>query len=409
MTNILFIHQNYPGQYRRLSQHLLGLPEFRIAAIGQKHAPGLPGVMLANYQYDKPQGKSDNPYIRELDNASFNGIGVLSALDLLRKNDFTPDIVFAHPAWGESTYIKDALPKVPLIHFCEFFYRYEGADCNFDPEFPLGGGEIETRMRVRQRNALHLLNIHACDLGVAPTRWQKSVFPDEYQHKIRVLHEGIDVEALRAPAQPSFTLPDGRVLTRDDEVVTYVARNLEPYRGFHVFMRAVQEIQRRRPNCHVLLAGGDDVSYGRRLPGNETWRERMLKEVSIDPSRTHFLGTVPYEQYKALLHVSSAHVYLTYPFVLSWSMLESMAAGCLLIGSDTAPVREILADRKNGLLVDFFSPTQIADRVDEVLEHPNRMAAIRQAAQQHVAHRYHVRDAIAAYRALINEFVACTV
>lgn len=405
MTNILFIHQNYPGQYRRLTHHLLAQPGFRIAAIGQKHAPGMPGVMLANYNYDTPQGKSENPFMRELDNALFNGKGALGALELLKKNGFVPDIVFAHPAWGESIFIKDALPDVPLIHFCEFFYRYEGADCGFDPEFPLGNSDVETRMRVRQRNALHLLNIDACDLGIAPTRWQKSVFPDEYLPKIRVLHEGIDVEALLPPENPQFTLPDGRVLTPADEVVTYVARNLEPYRGFHIFMRAVEEIQRRRPNCHVLLAGGDEVSYGRRLPPPETWRERMLKEVKVDPARTHFLGVLPYNQYKSLLHVSSAHVYLTYPFVLSWSMLESMAAGCLLIGSDTAPVREVITDRHNGLLVDFFSHQAIADRVDEVFAHPDRMAAIRRTAREHVAHRYHVRDAIAAYRALIHEFV----
>ena len=202
MTNILFIHQNYPGQYRRLSHHLLAQPDYRIAAIGQKHAPGLPGVMLANYNYDKPQGKSDNPFMRELDNAMFNGRGVLGGLDLLKQNGFVPDIFFAHPAWGESIFIKDALPNVPLIHFCEFFYRYEGADCGFDPEFPLGSSEVETRMRVRQRNALHLINIDACDLGIAPTRWQKSVFPQEYHSKIRVLHEGIDIEALAPPLVP---------------------------------------------------------------------------------------------------------------------------------------------------------------------------------------------------------------
>jgi glycosyltransferase involved in cell wall biosynthesis len=405
MTNVLFIHQNYPGQYRRLSQHLLSLPDFRVAAIAQKHAPGLPGVMVANYQYDEPKGKSDNPFVRELDNALFNGRGVLECLSLLTKNGFVPDIVFAHPAWGESIFVKDALPDVPLIHFCEFYYRYEGADCGFDPEFPLSAVPLETRMRVRQRNTIHLLNINACDLGIAPTRWQRSVFPAEYLPKIRVLHEGINVDALAPPPNPQIELPDGRVLRAGDEVVTYVARNLEPYRGFHIFMRAVEEIQRRRPNCHVLIVGGDDVSYGRRLPPPETWRSYMLKQVKIDPARTHFLGVVPYQTYLSVLHVSMAHVYLTYPFVLSWSMLESMAAGCLVIGSKTAPVEEVITDRSNGLLVDFFSPKEIADRVDEIAQSPNRMADIRKAARDHVAHRYHLRDALAAYRALINEFV----
>jgi glycosyltransferase involved in cell wall biosynthesis len=195
------------------------------------------------------------------------------------------------------------------------------------------------------------------------------------------------------------------VLTREHEVVTYVARNLEPYRGFHIFMRAVQEICKRRPKAHIAIVGGDGVSYGKHLAGGQTYREKMLTEVSLDPERVHFLGKLPYAKYLSLLQVSSAHIYLTYPFVLSWSMLEAMAAGCLVIGSDTAPVREVLAHGHNGLMVDFFSPMQIADAVDEVLEHPNRMQELRQMARKTVVDRYEVGQSIAGYWQLINGMI----
>ena len=197
-----------------------------------------------------------------------------------------------------------------------------------------------------------------------------------------------------------LTLPDGTVLTKEMEVITYTARGLEPYRGFHVFMRAVEEICRRRPNCHIVITGGDEVRYGKRLPEGQSYREKMLKEVSIDERRVHFLGLVPYDTHLRTLQVSSAHIYLTVPFVLSWSMIEAMAAQCVIIGSATPPVEEVIEDGRNGFLVDFFSPKGIADRVDEVLEHSERMAHLGEAARRDVVERYNVRDKIGEYQGL---------
>ena len=173
-----------------------------------------------------------------------------------------------------------------------------------------------------------------------------------------------------------------------DEVVTYVARNLEPYRGFPVFMRAVEEICRRRPKAHVLIVGADGVSYGRSLPDGQTYREKALSEVEIDPARVHFLGRLSYEQYLKVLQVSAVHVYLTYPFVLAWSMLEAMASECLIVGSETAPVKEVIRDGENGLLVDFYDHLAIADRIDEVLDHEDRMADIRTRARRTIVRGY---------------------
>ena len=318
----------------------------------------------------------------------------------LKRRGFVPDIVVAHAGWGEGLFVKDVLPETRLIGFFEFFYRSTGADVNFDPEYPTG---LDGILRLRTRTAIHLLALEAADAGITPTQWQKSVFPAEYHHKLHVIHEGIDTDRITPLAGCTLALPDGRTLGDRDEVVTYVARNLEPYRGFHIFMSAVEEICRRRPNAHVVIVGGDDVSYGQRLPEGETYRERLLKEVTIDPERVHFLGRIPYDRYLTVLRISSAHVYLTIPFVLSWSMLEAMAAGCVVIGSDTPPVREVIRHGENGLLVDFQKPEAVADAVDYALSAKGQARALRIAARESVQNRYPVTRGIEQYRMLLGE------
>jgi glycosyltransferase involved in cell wall biosynthesis len=266
-------------------------------------------------------------------------------------------------------------PRARIVLYCEFFYRAHGADLGFDPEFP---ATSEKRLRVRVMNAPLLMSLDAADAGVAPTRWQQRQFPPAFASRINVIHEGIDTTRVA---------PGGQ---REEELVTYVSRNLEPYRGFHSFMRAIPEIQRRRPKARIVIVGGDDVSYSPRLPAGDTYRARLLKELEgrIDLSRVQFRGRIPYDEYLALLRASSVHVYLTYPFVLSWSLLEAMACGCLVVASRTAPVEEAIRDGENGLLSDFFSPAAIAARVDEALGRSRELEPLRAAARETVVSRY---------------------
>ncbi len=256
-----------------------------------------------------------------------------------------------------------------------------GPDMGFDPEFPAA---LDDRLRVSTWRAHHLLALEQCDVAITPTQWQKSQFPATYQPKIQVLHEGIATDLLGPDPQAQFTLPNGQVLKAGDPVVTYVARNLEPYRGFHVFMRSLPALLAAHPTCQVLIVGGDEVSYGRAPKDARSWREALLREVNIDTSsetgRVHFLGKLPYAQYRRVLQVSTVHVYLTYPFVLSWSLLEALASGCAVVASDTAPVREVIRHGKNGLLVDFFDESQIVDAVLKVLADPDDIQTMRRAA-----------------------------
>lgn len=357
---------------------------------------------MPNVVYKPSRGvtKGIHHYLAGTESAVLNGQATTRAMEALKKQGFVPDVVIGHAGWGETLYVKDVFPDTKLINYFEFFYHAKGADTNFDPEFPNAADDY---LRIRTKNIVNLLSLSNCDAGISPTQWQRSLYPAEYKPKISVIHEGVDVDTVVENPGASLTLPDGRVLTKDDHVITYVARNLEPYRGFHVFMRAAQEICKRRKDCHIVIVGGDDVSYGKAAADGKSYREHMLSEVDLDLNRVHFLGRVPYPIYLNILQISSAHVYLTVPFVLSWSMLEAMAASCLVIGSDTAPVKEVIEDGKNGLLVDFFSPMDIANRVDEVLDNPDKFKAMRKAAREFITDNYTVKRSIALYMDLLQK------
>ncbi|MGH8602474.1 MAG: glycosyltransferase family 4 protein [Gammaproteobacteria bacterium] len=403
----LFIHQNFPGQFKHLACHMATDPANQIVAVMREYAPGLKDAAydrFARQAYRPARAPTPNihHYVYNIEASVLNGQAVARLLHGLKRKGFTPDVTFAHVGWGEALYFKDVFPDRPLIGYCEFYYRARSVDADFDPEFPI---TEDDHLRIRTRNAVTLLSLDACDKGVSPTNWQKGLFPREYQNKIALIHDGIDVDTAVPNPRATFTLRNGLVLQKDMEIVTFTARNLEPYRGFHVFMRAVEQICRRRPNCHVVISGGDDVSYSARLPEQQTYREKMLGEVSIDPNRVHFIGFLPYADHLNLLQVSTAHVYLTVPFVLSWSLMEAMATECVVIGSDTPPVREVLHHGKNGLLVDFFSPEAIADAVDAAFSHPRRMAHLGAAARRSVAKKYHVNDALVEYRELIEAWI----
>ncbi|MCY1271802.1 PEP-CTERM/exosortase A-associated glycosyltransferase [compost metagenome] len=397
--NLLLIHQNFPGQFRHLALDLLQKSPQQLLAIGRDTAPGLPGVRMLRYRPHRSPSRQTHGYVRAFEDAVLHGQQVARLLLRLKQQGYRPDVILAHPGWGETLYAKEIYPDVPLVHFCEYYYHAEGADAGFDPEFPT---RLDDLSRIRTRNALHLLSLEQCDLAISPTRWQHGLHPKAFHDKIRIAHEGVPLDNLRANFQARLQLPNGNELKAGQPVVTYVARNLEPYRGFHVFMRSIPRILAGNPHAQVVIVGGDEVSYGRPPEGAPNWRTRMLEEVTIDPARVHFLGRLPYSTYLKVLQVSAAHVYLTYPFVLSWSMLEAMGSGCLLIGSDTAPVREVIRHGENGYLVDFFNSTGIAEQVLDALHAPRSQLPLRVAAR-HTAQDYSVGKGLAAYHRLLAE------
>jgi len=396
---ILFLHQNFPGQFLHISKHLVANPQNEVIAICQNQAPKLAGIKCITYQPARAITKDIHHYLAGTEAAVLNGQATIRIMQSLKQSGFTPDIIIGHAGWGETLYCKDVFPNSKLINYFEFFYHARGADTDFDPEYPNTPDDV---LRIRTKNIINLLSLDNCDAGIGPTAWQKSLYPKEYQHILSVIHEGINTELVKPDSKASLTLPDGRVLTAKDKVITYVARNLEPYRGFHIFMRALQEICKRRKDVHVVIVGGDGVSYGRAPKNGKTYRQQMLQEVSIDNNRVHFMGKLPYLEYLKVLQISSAHVYLTVPFVLSWSLLEAMAAECLVIGSNTAPVKEVIEHEKTGLLVDFFSPTEIADAIDRALTQVAELKPIKTSARKFIIKNYPVSQSIKQYESLLK-------
>ncbi len=392
---ILFVHQNFPAQYRHLVKHCSGLPGWEAACIGESanlmRWPGVKGVRIHGYSLP-PDKKSDlHPYLAGQDENVRRGQAVARTALEIKKSGFEPDLICVHSGWGEGLYLKDIFPDARVLVFCEFYYNAEGSDVTFETRGdPL---PLDKRLLTRTRNMTQLLSMAGSDWGISPTHWQRAQYPAMIRERVSVIHDGIDTDLVRPDPAARCTLATGARLKAGDEVVTFVNRNLEPYRGFHIFARALPLIQKLRPRAHVVIIGEDCVSYGAPPPKGTTYREMFMKEVrdKLDMSKVHFLGRVPYEHFLTILRVSAAHVYLTYPFVLSWSMLEAMAAGCLVIGSRTPPVQEVLQHERNGLLVDFFSPDEVARAVDRTLSSPDRLRGLRQAARETVVENYDLR------------------
>ncbi len=386
--DVLFVHNNFPAQFRNLAEKFAGIEGIHVAAIGAKSARALPGINLQRYSFSGSEMGNVHPFARRFEIESRRAEQIIYSANALKIDGFSPKLIYVHPGWGEALPLRVLFPDATICAYSEFYYAPSGTDVGFDREFQQFGVDGETRVVLR--NAATLLALADADFSIAPTHWQRSVFPREFRPKIHVVHDGLDTERL-APTKPGWHLPiAGRHFARDAEIVTFVSRNLEPYRGFHIFMRALPQILQARPNAQICIMGGDKVSYGTMPSRHENWKAAMLDELrgQIDLSRVHFLGNVPYEDYLALLARSRAHIYLTYPFVLSWSMLEAMAHGCLVIGSDTTPVSEVITHGENGFLVPFFDTRRLAESVIEVLAHPRRHRDIRQAARQTVVDRY---------------------
>ena len=395
---VLFVHQNCPGQFKHLAPALAAAGH-KVIFIAQKDKPTPLGVTKVEYEPHRKVTPRIHPYLAGTEAAVLNGQAVARVGFALREKGLMPDVMIGNPGWGETLFLKDVWPKSPLISLSEFYYNGHGSDVGFDPEFSTGPDAV---LRARARSGQHLLAIEATDLAYSPTEWQKSQFPRAYRDKISVIHDGIDIDLIRPDQNSHFTLPGGQELTRNDEVLTYVARNLEPYRGFHSFMRALPKILEARPEAQVVIVGGDDVSYGGRPKQGGCWREAMLAEIGPLPDRVHFTGRIPYGNYIALLQISSVHVYLTYPFVLSWSMLEAMATGAFIVGSATPPVEEVIENGVNGWLVPFFDTDTIASRVAEALAVRRDVDSIRRAARETVVSRYALRDCLQKQMALIH-------
>lgn len=406
--DVLFVHNNFPGQFRNLALALAALEGVRVRAIGTRAAPGLPEVPMQRYGFKAGDSAQVHTFARRFDLESRRAEEVIYAATQLKLEGFAPRLIYVHPGWGEALPLRALFPDAIICAYAEFYYWPKGVDIGFDPEAPRYG--VDGDVRISLRNAATILSLMDADFAVAPTQWQRSVFPEEVRGKIHVLHDGLDTTKLAPQPDAQDVFIGNERFRPSDEIVTFVSRNLEPYRGFHIFMRALPAILEARPQARICIMGGDEVSYGARPEEHANWRAAMLAELgdAIDLSRVHFLGKVGYDDYLGLLRLSRAHVYLTYPFVLSWSLLEAMALETLVIASATAPVQEVIEDGVNGLLVPFFDVEALAARVAQALSDPGRFESIRREARRSVVARFDFRETVwPAHLDLLEDHAAC--
>lgn len=405
--DVLFLHPNFPGQFKRLANALTRRPGVRVWGLGadvwMTDGSRLDGVTTLSYPLPSDSSGSVHPWAAGFEKAVRTGEQVLLTLSDYKKRGFEPDVVIAHPGWGDAFFVRDFFPGAKVIGLFEYFYRARGADVGFDPEFPSSLNDI---FRLHAGNATQLLALESCDVGVCPTQWQRSRFPDVYQSKLSVLHEGVDTQDICPDEQAVFQLPDGKVLHAGQPVLTYVSRHLEPYRGFHVFMRALPAILAQNPDLTVVIIGNvAGTSYGAAPKSGGSWKDVLMAEVGDDLPRenVHFLGWVNHADYLKVLQVSAVHVYMTYPFVLSWSCLEAMSAGCLMVASDTAPVREVIEHEKQGFLFDFLHPEELVISVQKALMQRHKLHSMRKCARESIVDRYDFeRVALPGYLALME-------
>ncbi len=383
---ILFLHPNFPAQFRHLATVLGKNKQNTVVFATNRREGGIAGVKKVLYEKSRTARPETHHYVRPLENAVLEAQGVYRVAQGLKDRGFYPDVVYGHSGWGPTLFMKDIFPKATLLCYFEWFYKAYGSDASFDPDDPLNADD---EARIRIKNAPILLDLATCDRGLCPTTWQRSQFPPEFYDKIKVHHDGIDTTYFKPVTDAKLYLPRINLdLTEVKEIVTYVARGMEPYRGFPQLIETISILQKKRPQCHFVIVGKNRVAYGKSLPNGQNYKDVMLEKFPLDMSRVHFTDLLPYGEYLQVLQASSVHLYLTRPFVLSWSMLEALSTGCAIVASDTACVTEVIEDNVNGLLVNFFDTQQISDRVIEALDNPQKMAKIRIKARETILESY---------------------
>lgn len=393
---ILFLHRNFPGQFKYLAMELAQDLNNEVCFITNNNTTRTTArIRKIIYKLKRKVPKDCHRYLRFYEDAIIHGQAVAEVLIQMKTQGYKPDIIYGH-TWGCTLFVKDIFPDVPLVCYFEWFYNPEGADVGFNGEY-VG---VDTRAKLQCKNSHLLLDLLNCDFGISPTEWQKSQFPKEFQNKIKVLHEGIDTN-ICCPKDNAIFEFNGKRFTKEDEILTYATRGMEEYRGFPEFMKTVEQLQKIRLNMQVIIGGEDRVCYGCHLK-NDTFKQKMLRELDLDLSRIHFVGNLPYAEYIKLLQVSRCHVYLTYPFVLSWSLLEAMSVGCCIVASDTAPVKELIQDSFNGILTDFYNIDLLTQKINSVLEEPEKYSNIRISARETINEKFELKKLLNKQIAFLN-------
>lgn len=397
---ILFLHRNFPAQFRHIAPALASNPNNEVVFITNNKTLNYPNIKKIIYEPKRTVPDDCHRYLRFPEEAIIHAQATAEAALRLRENGFIPDIIYGH-TWGQTMYMKDIFPESKLLCYFEWFYNSKGGDIGFDGR----NLSVDELAKLRTKNTHLLIDLYSCDEGISPTNFQYKQIPNEFKHKIKVLHDGVDTEYCIPDENAKFFIKDKNItLDRNNEILTYATRGMEAYRGFPEFMQAAEILLKKRPNLHILIAGDDRVCYGPTLL-NTTYKKLMLSKLDLDMNRIHFVGSLPFGEYIKLLQVSTAHVYLTYPFVCSWSMLDAMSCGCLLVASNTEPVTEFVTNGENGLLFDFFDVKNQVKTIDYALDNKDKLKKLRCNARKTITDNYALKDLLPKHIENINRII----
>ena len=395
---ILFLHNHFPGHYQHVATALAADPRNQVVFITKDRNGSIANVDKWVFAPARSADAPTHRYVRPFEDAVLHGQAVYRLCEKLKREGFVPDLICSHAGFGPSLFIKDAFPNTPLLGYFEWFYHAQGSDADYLD----GPVSADDACRIRTRNAAIMMELANCDWGLCPTVFQRGQFPQAFQNKLTLMHDGIDTGFFSPQPGARMVLP-GLDLSAAAEVVTYATRGMEPYRGFPQFMRAADILLRQRPDLHIVVGGDDSVSYSRLPPPGRTYKQMMLEELpDLDRSRLHFVGPLDYPVYRGMLRATDVHAYLTVPFVLSWSILEALSTGCLVVGADNPAVREVIEPGVNGLLADFFQPAEIAAKIASALDQRKAMETIRATARRRVIERYALTDLLPRHLQLIR-------
>ncbi len=385
--NILFLHRNFPAQFRFIAQSLASDKNNEVVFITNNDKLELKGIQKLVYKTKREVPKDCHSYLRFYEDSIIHAQAAAEVALRLKSQGFKPDIIYGH-TWGPTMFMKDIFPDVPLLCYFEWFYNAQDSDVDFNKK----SLNENSKAQLRCKNSHLLVDLYTCDAGISPTNWQKNQFPATFHNKIKVIHDGVDTDFCKPDPSATFTVKEMNLsLSKKDEVITYATRGMEAYRGFPEFMKAVEKLLKERPNLHVVIAGEDRVCYGPKLIGS-TYKQEALKNLDLDLNRIHFVGGLPLIEYVKLLQISKVHTYLTYPFVLSWSLLDALSTGCLVVASDTKPVTEVITNNENGLLVDFFDINALVSKITYALDNQHELETIRYNARKTILNNYALTD-----------------
>jgi len=399
--HILFVHQNFPAQFGHIAEYLAQRHGFRCSFVSEKPAGRVGSIERIQYQIRSGATAANHYCSRTFENAIWHTHAVFEALKA--RPDIQPDLVVGHSGFGSTLFLRQLYP-CPIINYFEYFYRATNSDMDFRPDFPTQ--EID-RLRAMARNAMILLDLENCDAGYSPMRWQRDRLPELFHDKVRVIFDGIDTQVWR-PHTPEERVVAGQLIPADRPIVTYVSRGFESMRGFDIFMKSAKKLYQRRPDVLFVVVGTDRIAYGGddKVIGQKSFKDWVMARDIYEPSNFLFLGLVPPAELARLFCLSQLHIYLTVPFVLSWSLLNALACGTTVLASNTAPVREVIEPGRTGLLVDFFDIDRFAETADQVLADPAQYRPLGQAGAELVRQRYSLDVCLPQMLQLYQEAVA---